>query len=195
MRGVGGTFTDNVKHDADAVAVAALWPRKQRLVPKATLSMRRSHQPWYGDVRIFATRFFALCSLSVPAQSTCLEVTEEVGDELLLLVAHARPEVRYSDVRLLRVPQVALRDEHVPHAQHSQPPQLLLEKKTTHIHTYETGEKDHQPLSSTRNVTNFRGDGDGGGSGGDGAMVFSFENVVTNCVAVNDKRHGTTGAV
>ena len=62
-------------------------------------------------------------------QTSHLEVSEKVRDELLLLVAHARPEVRHSHVRLLRVPQVALGDQDVPHAQHAQPSQLLRTKK------------------------------------------------------------------
>jgi hypothetical protein len=38
-----------------------------------------------------------------------LRAPVQVGDELVLLVRHARPEVRHAQVRLLAVPQVALR--------------------------------------------------------------------------------------
>mmetsp|Transcript_3442 Transcript_3442/g.12110 ORF Transcript_3442/g.12110 Transcript_3442/m.12110 type:complete len:287 (+) Transcript_3442:2278-3138(+) len=43
------------------------------------------------------------------------DVAVEVGDQLVLVVAHARAEVRDAEVRLLRVAQVGLRDQHVAH--------------------------------------------------------------------------------
>mmetsp|Transcript_15271 Transcript_15271/g.46146 ORF Transcript_15271/g.46146 Transcript_15271/m.46146 type:complete len:374 (-) Transcript_15271:3477-4598(-) len=54
-----------------------------------------------------------------------LDVAVQVGDQLLLVVAHASAEVGDAQVRLLAVPQVRLGDEDVPHGQHAQPANLL----------------------------------------------------------------------
>ena len=54
-----------------------------------------------------------------------LDVPVEVGDELVLLVAHARAEVGDAAVRLLGEAQVRLRDEHVAHREHAEAAELL----------------------------------------------------------------------
>jgi len=54
-----------------------------------------------------------------------LHVAVQVGDELVLLVAHAGPEVSDADVGLLRPPQVRLRNQHVAHGQHPEAAELL----------------------------------------------------------------------
>jgi len=54
-----------------------------------------------------------------------LNVAEEVRDELVLLVRHARAEVGDARVGLLGEAQVRLRDEHVAHREHAQPADLL----------------------------------------------------------------------
>lgn len=57
--------------------------------------------------------------------STHLDVAVKVGNELVLLVAHACPEVGDAQISLLAVPQVRLGDEDVAHGQHAQAPNLL----------------------------------------------------------------------
>jgi hypothetical protein len=54
-----------------------------------------------------------------------LDVAVEVGDELVLLVAHTGPEVRDPCVGLLAVPQVCLRDQNVAHREHTEAAKLL----------------------------------------------------------------------
>lgn len=54
-----------------------------------------------------------------------LQVSEEVRDQLFFFVTHTRSEVRHPDIRLLGVPQVALRDQHVTHTKHPQTSELL----------------------------------------------------------------------
>mmetsp|Transcript_19227 Transcript_19227/g.59289 ORF Transcript_19227/g.59289 Transcript_19227/m.59289 type:complete len:634 (-) Transcript_19227:308-2209(-) len=54
-----------------------------------------------------------------------LDVAEEVGDDLVFLVRHARPEVRHALVRLLGVPEVRLRNQHVAHRQHPEAAEFL----------------------------------------------------------------------
>ena len=54
-----------------------------------------------------------------------LDVAVEVGDELVLLVAHAGAEVRDAEVGLLAVTQVGLRDQDVAHGKHTEAPDLL----------------------------------------------------------------------
>lgn len=49
----------------------------------------------------------------------------EIRDELVVLVRHARAEVRDADVGLLAPAEVALRDEHVAHAEHAEAAELL----------------------------------------------------------------------
>ena len=49
----------------------------------------------------------------------------EIRDELILLVAHARSEVRDADIGLFRPPEVGLRNQHVAHRQHSETSELL----------------------------------------------------------------------
>mmetsp|Transcript_9904 Transcript_9904/g.16651 ORF Transcript_9904/g.16651 Transcript_9904/m.16651 type:complete len:467 (+) Transcript_9904:1679-3079(+) len=48
-----------------------------------------------------------------------LDVAVEVGDQLVLLVRHARAEVRYAGVGLLAVAKVGLGDEDVAHGEHA----------------------------------------------------------------------------
>eukprot|EP00964_Phaeocystis_antarctica_P078146 scaffold48598_cov65-Phaeocystis_antarctica.AAC.1 len=54
-----------------------------------------------------------------------LDVPEEVGDHLVLLVAHAAAEVRDARVGLLGEAQVGLRDENVAHREHAEAADLL----------------------------------------------------------------------
>ncbi len=49
----------------------------------------------------------------------------QVGDELVLIVAHSRPEVSDASICLLGPSQVGLRDEHVAHRQHPKSSQFL----------------------------------------------------------------------
>ena len=53
------------------------------------------------------------------------DVAVEVGNKLVLLVRHARAEVRDADVCLLAPAQVGLRDEHVAHGQHAKAAELF----------------------------------------------------------------------
>ena len=54
-----------------------------------------------------------------------LNVSVQVGNQLIFLVAHSRPEVSDAHIRLFGPPQVGLRDEHVAHGEHAQAAQLL----------------------------------------------------------------------
>lgn len=54
-----------------------------------------------------------------------LDVAVQVGNELVLLMAHAGSEVGHAKVGLLGVSQIGLGDQDVPHGQHAQPPNLL----------------------------------------------------------------------
>mmetsp|Transcript_42357 Transcript_42357/g.95840 ORF Transcript_42357/g.95840 Transcript_42357/m.95840 type:complete len:278 (-) Transcript_42357:3555-4388(-) len=54
-----------------------------------------------------------------------LDVPEEVGNHLVLLMGHARPEVSDARVGLFGVAQVRLRDEHVAHREHTEAAQFL----------------------------------------------------------------------
>ena len=49
----------------------------------------------------------------------------EVGNELVLVMAHPGPEVGDANVSLFGPAQVRLGDEHMAHGQHPQAPQLL----------------------------------------------------------------------
>ena len=49
----------------------------------------------------------------------------QVGDQLVLVVAHSGAEVGNAHVRLLGPAEVGLGDEHVPHGEHAQAAQLL----------------------------------------------------------------------
>ncbi len=71
---------------------------------------------------------FLLLSPSHPAMpppSPWRPLPVEVGDQLVLIVAHPGPEVRDADVRLFGPAQIRLRDQHVTHREHAQPAQLL----------------------------------------------------------------------
>ena len=57
--------------------------------------------------RVLGPHALAVQELGLPG----LDVAVQVGDQLVLLVAHARAEVRDAQVRLLAVPQVRLRAE------------------------------------------------------------------------------------
>jgi hypothetical protein len=59
--------------------------------------------------------------LGVPS----LNVSIQVGNKLILFVGHACSEMRNSLFSLFRVSQVSLRNEDVPHRQHTQTSQLL----------------------------------------------------------------------
>mmetsp|Transcript_139393 Transcript_139393/g.242389 ORF Transcript_139393/g.242389 Transcript_139393/m.242389 type:complete len:312 (+) Transcript_139393:3827-4762(+) len=54
-----------------------------------------------------------------------LDVPVQVGDELVLVVAHARPEELHPHLRLLGVLEIRLGDQHVSHGQHPKPTQLF----------------------------------------------------------------------
>eukprot|EP00906_Rhabdomonas_costata_P036699 RCo051448 len=54
-----------------------------------------------------------------------LDVPVQVGDELVLVVAHPGAEEFHPHLGLLGVLQVGLRDQHVTHREHPQPTQLL----------------------------------------------------------------------
>mmetsp|Transcript_35305 Transcript_35305/g.88749 ORF Transcript_35305/g.88749 Transcript_35305/m.88749 type:complete len:781 (-) Transcript_35305:276-2618(-) len=71
--------------------------------------------------RVLLPHALRVNELHLPRQ----DVAIEVGDQLVFLVAQARPEVGHAQVGLLGVAQVGLRDEHVPHGQHAQSAQLL----------------------------------------------------------------------
>mmetsp|Transcript_8730 Transcript_8730/g.18587 ORF Transcript_8730/g.18587 Transcript_8730/m.18587 type:complete len:747 (-) Transcript_8730:2392-4632(-) len=71
--------------------------------------------------RILTPHALAVNELTLPG----LDVPVQVGDELVLLVAHAGPEVGDPQVRLLAVAQVRLGDQDVAHGQHAQAANLL----------------------------------------------------------------------
>ena len=54
-----------------------------------------------------------------------LDKPVQVGNELILIVTHSRPEVSDADVGLLTPAQVRLRNEDVTHGEHAQTPDLL----------------------------------------------------------------------
>mmetsp|Transcript_13659 Transcript_13659/g.18093 ORF Transcript_13659/g.18093 Transcript_13659/m.18093 type:complete len:330 (-) Transcript_13659:4853-5842(-) len=71
--------------------------------------------------RVFGPDSLGVDELAFPR----LDVAEEVGNDLVLLVAHAAPEVGHTALGLLGVSQVRLGDEHVAHTQHAEAAELL----------------------------------------------------------------------
>lgn len=56
---------------------------------------------------------------------TYLDVTIQIGDELLIFMTHTTTEMCDSHICLLTVPQITLRNQNVTHRQHSQSSNLL----------------------------------------------------------------------
>ena len=54
-----------------------------------------------------------------------LHVSKKIGNDLVLLVAHAASKMRHALVRLLRIAQIRLRYQDVAHRQHAQATELL----------------------------------------------------------------------
>ena len=54
-----------------------------------------------------------------------LDVAIQVGDELVLLMAHSCPEVSDAQVGLLAITEVRLGDQDVPHRKHAEPTNFL----------------------------------------------------------------------
>ena len=100
-------------------------PRSQESSRSSSVSRRFLRLRLLSLERVLGPDALRVGELSLPG----LDVAEQVGDELLLVVGHAAAEVRHPGVRLHAVLQVTLGDEDVSHGEHAETANLLRRVK------------------------------------------------------------------